>query len=51
MYTPKRRRMFREAFNYIKTNNLSSVIKREFNVKLDVGGGINIYNILKRSCL
>ena len=49
MYTPKRRRMFREAFNYIKTNNLSSVIKREFNVKLDVGGGINIYNILSKT--
>ena len=49
MYTPKRRRMFREAFNYIKTNNLSSVIKREFNVKLDMGDSINIYNILSQT--
>ena len=49
MYTPKRRRMFREVFNYIKTNNLSSVIKREFNIKLDMSGGINIYNVLTQT--
>ncbi len=49
MSTPKRRRMFREVFNYIKTNNLSSVIKSEFNVKLDMGGGINIFNILSQT--
>lgn len=47
MSTPKRRKMFREVFNYIKTNNLSLVITKSFNVKYDTSSGVSIFNIGK----
>jgi len=49
MSTPKRRKMFRQVFNYIKTNNLlPAVFTKGFNVKLDMSSGMNIFNMLSQ---
>jgi hypothetical protein len=48
MSNPKRHKMFREVFNYIKTNNLlPAVITKVFNVKFDMSSGVSIFNIGK----
>lgn len=47
MNNPKRRKMFKEVFSYIKTNNLlPAVFTKSFNVKFDMSSGISIFNIL-----
>ena len=49
MSSPKRRKMFRKVFKYIKNNNLlPAVITKSFNVKLDLSSGINLFNIINK---
>ena len=49
MSTPKRRKMFRQVFNYIKSNNLlPAVFTKGFNVKLYMSSGMSIFNIFSQ---